>query len=264
MIPDSVAWMAAEGGGRGGTAAPHPPLAGYYARPGDRDAFVRALFDGTAGDYDRINRIFSLGTGGWYRRRALLRAGLRPGDRLLDVATGTGLVAREAVRITGASGGVLGLDPSAGMLAEARRALGISLIQGQAESLPLADASMDFVSMGYALRHVADLSVAFAEFRRVLRPGGRLLLLEIGRPDGRLAHAAARIYLGRIVPALCRWTTPEGRSGRLMHYYWDTIEACVPAAVILQRLAEAGFAEVGCETQLGVFRSYTARRPVEG
>jgi len=262
VFPDSVAWTAAEDGGRGG-AAPHPLLGQYYARPGDRAAFLRALFDGTAGDYDHINRIFSLGSGRWYRRRMLLRAGLRPGDRLLDVATGTGLVAREAARITGPSGAVLGLDASLGMLAEARRAVGIPLIQGEAESLPLPDAGLDFVSMGYALRHVADLSVAFAEFRRVLRPGGRLLLLEIGRPDGRLAHALARTYLGRIVPALCRWTTPKGRSGRLMHYYWDTIEACVPAAAILERLAEAGFAEVRCETQLGVFRAYMARRPAE-
>lgn len=262
MFPDSVAWMAAEDGGRGGTA-PHPVLAGYYARPGDRVAFVRALFDGTAGDYDRINRIFSLGSGGRYRRRALLRAGLRPRDRLLDVATGTGLVAREAVRITGTPSAVLGLDASAGMLAEARRVLGIPLIQGQAESLPLADASLDFLSMGYALRHVADLSVAFAEFHRVLRPGGRLLLLEIGRPDSRFAYLAAKLYLGRIVPALCRWTTPKGRSGRLMHYYWDTIEACVPAATILEKLAEAGFVEVRCETQLGIFRAYMARRPAE-
>ena len=244
-------------------ARPHPPLPEYYAAPRERGAFVRGLFNGTAGDYDRINQVFSLGSGGWYRRQALLRAGLRPGHRMLDVAVGTGLVAAEAVRITGRPGDVIGLDVSEGMLAEARRRLPIPLLQGQAEALPLADASVDVLSMGYALRHVADLAVAFAEYRRVLRPGGRVLLLEIGRPEGRLAYALARLYLGRIVPALCRWTAPRRRSGRLMQYYWDTIDACVPAEAILRHLEGAGFAEVRCETQLGVFRAYTARRPLE-
>ena len=70
-------------------------------------------------------------------------------------------------------------------------------MQARAEALPLRDASVDFVSMGYALRHVADLAALFAEFRRVLRPGGRVLLLEIARPEGVFGHAVAKIYLGR-------------------------------------------------------------------
>lgn len=242
-------------------AAPHPLLAGYYAASPERGPFVRNLFNGTAPHYDRINRVFSLGSGAWYRRGALRRAGLKPGDRMLDVAVGTGLVAREAVGITGRPADVIGLDVSEGMLAEARRLLPIPLIQGRAEALPVGGASLDFLSMGYALRHVADLAVAFAEFHRVLRPGGALLLLEIGRPDGRLAQAALRAYLGRVVPAICRLTTPRGRSGTLMDYYWDTIEACVPAATILRHLTGAGFTDVACETQLGIFRAYTARRP---
>ncbi len=73
---------------------PHPVLPAYYGRLEERGAFVRALFNGNAGEYDRINRIFSLGSGGRYRRQALLAAGLRPGMRVLDVAVGTGLVAR--------------------------------------------------------------------------------------------------------------------------------------------------------------------------
>lgn len=241
--------------------APHAVLPQYYGRTEARAGFVRRLFDDTAEHYDRINRVFSLGTGAWYRRQALRRAGLRPGDRVLDVATGTGLVAREAARL---GGRVTGLDPSAGMLAAARRNLPIGLVQGRAEAIPLADASADFLSMGYALRHVADLGTAFAEYRRVLRPGGRLLLLEIGRPEGRLAQALARAYLGRVVPALCRLTAPRGRDDLLMRYYWDTIEACVPAETILGRLRAVGFEAVACETSLGLFKSYMARRPEQG
>lgn len=244
-----------------GAVAPHPALTAYYSRTEERAAFVRRIFDDTAAHYDRINRVFSLGTGAWYRRHALRRAGLRPGMTVLDVATGTGLVAREAARLTGEAGTVIGLDPSAGMLAEARRALGNPLLQARAESIPLPEGSVDFISMGYALRHVADLPATFREFLRVLRPGGRLLLLEIGRPEGRVAHAAARFYLGHVVPGLCRLTAPRARSGTLMQYYWDTIEACVPAETILGHLGASGFTEVGCETSLGIFRAYVASRP---
>lgn len=237
--------------------APHPDLTGYYRDAEERPGFVRRLFDDTAAHYDRINTVFSLGTGAWYRRHALKRAGLKPGARVLDVACGTGLVTREALRLAGPAGTVLGLDPSAGMLAEAR-ATGAPLLQGRAEQVPLPSASLDMLTMGYALRHVADLGAAFSEFHRVLRPGGRVLLLEIGRPEGRMAHAAARAYLGGVVPALCRLAAP--RAGTLMTYYWDTIEACVPAEVILGHLRGAGFGDVGCETSLGIFRAYTATR----
>jgi demethylmenaquinone methyltransferase / 2-methoxy-6-polyprenyl-1,4-benzoquinol methylase len=245
--------------------APHPPLTAYYAADADRDGFVRDLFDETAASYDRINAAFSLGSGAWYRRRALRRAGLAPGQAMLDVAVGTGLVAREAVRILGRADGVVGLDPSEGMLAEARRTLtGVPLVRGRAEALPLRDASVDFLSMGYALRHVPDLSAAFAEYRRVLRPGGRLLLLEIGRPRGGIAYAAVRFYLGTAVPALSRWLGGGPRAATLMRYYWDTIDACVPPATIQDALAAAGFAEVACDVQLGIFRAYTARRRPAG
>jgi demethylmenaquinone methyltransferase / 2-methoxy-6-polyprenyl-1,4-benzoquinol methylase len=246
---------------RPGGAAPPPPLTSYYGEGVSRDGFVRDLFDRTAGSYDRINALASLGSGAWYRRRALLRAGLRPGHRLLDVAIGTGLVAREAVRILGRPSDVIGLDPSEGMLAEARRRLGsgVPLLRAKAEALPLGDASVDFVTMGYALRHVADLAATFAEYQRVLRPGGRLLVLEIGRPEGRLAYASARFYLGRVVPALGRLAGGGADAATLMRYFWDTIDACVPPEAIEDAMARAGLLSAGCEVQFGLFRAYAAR-----
>jgi len=241
-------------------AAPHPVIAHRYARAEEREGFVRALFDSTAPHYDRIDRIFSLGTGPGYRRRALRQAGLRPGMRLLDVAVGTGLVARQAVALLGDPALVTGIDPSEGMLAEARRALpGVTLLRGRAEAIPLPDASADFLSMGYALRHVSDLDAAFAEYRRVLKPGGTVLLLEIARPESRLAHLIERVYMGAVIPALCRVAAPRHRSGELMRYYWETIEACVPAETILAALARAGFSSPACAAELEVFRAYTAR-----
>lgn len=240
------------------SGAPHAPLLDYYHAPQARSGFVRDIFDRTAHSYDRINGVLSFGSGGWYRRRALLRAGLKPGDRMLDVAVGTGLVAREGLAILGRPADVIGLDLSLGMLGEARRSLPIPLLQSRAEELPLADSSVDFVSMGYALRHVTDLSVLFAEFRRVLRPGGRVLVMEIARPESRLGYALAKAYVGRVVPALSRLLGQDSRT--LMRYYWDTIDACVPPAEILRHLGEAGLRDVECDTQLGAFRAYMARR----
>ena len=157
--------------------APIPALPGYYGDERGRRHFLRDLFDGNARDYDYVERLLALGSGSWYRRHALLRAGLAPGMHVLDVATGTGLVAREAMAIIGPEGTVVGLDPSAGMLAEAHRLLPMRLVRGRGERLPLRDASFDFVSMGFALRHVTDLNALFGEFHRVLKPGGSLCVL---------------------------------------------------------------------------------------
>jgi demethylmenaquinone methyltransferase/2-methoxy-6-polyprenyl-1,4-benzoquinol methylase len=115
--------------------------------------------------------------------------------------------------------------------------------------------------MGYALRHVPDLEAAFAEYRRVLRPGGKVLLLEIGRPAGRFARAALRLYLGRFVPALSRWLGGGTQAERMMRYYWDTIDACVPPEDIARALTAAGFTSIACDVQLGIFRAWTAVAP---
>src|ERR1700674_2051646 len=154
------------------TYPPHPVLLRYYERAEQRRSFVREIFDRTAVDYDRGERLAGLGTGSRYRRQALIRAGLQPGMRVLDVAAGTGLVAREALAVVGDPGQVVGLDPSAAMMRSGLSALPIPLVQGTAERLPFGDARFDFVSLGFALRHVADLPGVFREFRRVLRPGG--------------------------------------------------------------------------------------------
>ncbi|MGH7212094.1 MAG: class I SAM-dependent methyltransferase [Acetobacteraceae bacterium] len=239
---------------------PHPLLSDYYATVEDRAGFVREIFDRTASRYDRINRLLSLGSGALYRRRALRRAGLFAGARVLDVAVGTGLVAREAVRIAGNRNLVTGIDLSANMLAEARRLLKIPLIRGGAEALPIADRSVDFLSMGYALRHLSDLETAFGEFRRVLRPGGTVLLLEIARPVRALPYAVARLYFGRLVPLFSRLATSNVEMETLMRYYWDTIESCVPPEIIGRVLTQSGFVNVKCETALGIFHSYVGQR----
>src|SRR4051812_48964705 len=117
---------------------PHPTLTAYYPAAQAKRPFLTHIFDATAPDYDRVERMMALGSGPWYRRQALKRAGLAKGMRVLDVAVGTGLVAREEITLTGSKDLVLGLDPSMGMLSQAVQSLGIRALLGVGEQLPLA------------------------------------------------------------------------------------------------------------------------------
>lgn len=246
--------------GTEGGLRPHQPLPEYYADEADHRRFLRQIFDDTAADYDRVESVLALGSGRWYRRDALRRAGLRPGMQVVDVGCGTGLMAREALGLVGPSGSLVGVDPSPGMMAQAQvdRA---RFVEGRAESIPLPDASADFLCMGYALRHIDDVDAAFAEFRRVLRPGGRLLVLEITRPAGAFGRAALKAYMRVVVPTLARLVSRRSDTARLWRYYWDTIEACIPPAAVLAALERAGLGAARQGLTLGIFSEYTAVRP---
>lgn len=239
---------------------PHAPLPDYYRDEADHARYVRRIFDETAVDYDRIERAMAFGSGGWYRREALKRAGLASGDRVVDVGIGTGLLAREACALIGAQGRLIGVDPSPGMLAQVDLP-GVELRAGRAEEVPCATGEADFLSFGYAFRHVSDVDAALQEFLRVLRPGGRLLILEISQPESRLSRLLLKFYMRRIVPTLARVVSRERNSAELWRYYWDTIETCIPPAQILQAMERAGFLMVRRHTELGVFSEYTAVRP---
>ena len=240
---------------------PHPVLEAYYSTADDRQSFVGELFDGAARYYNRIGQMLDLGSGPWYRRQALRRAGLRPGMRLPDVATGTGLVARGAASILGESGGVIGVDPSRGMLGEARKALSGCLVQGRAEALPFRDDLFDMLSMGFALRHVPDLEAAFGEYRRVLRPGGRLLLLEVSRPPSPLPRWLIRVHFQHVLPLMTRISTRSEPAELLMKYYWDTIDRCVPPETILDVLRRSGYVDVERRVFFGFLSEYVAAKP---
>jgi demethylmenaquinone methyltransferase / 2-methoxy-6-polyprenyl-1,4-benzoquinol methylase len=241
---------------------PHPILSDHYAAAEDRVPYIRRLFDESAPSYDRINAWMSLRTGKRYRYDALVRAGLGSGKDVLDLACGTGVVALHAQGLVAPSGVVLALDPSLPMLEEAGRR-GVKIrVAGIAEALPLPDRAVDFVSMGYALRHLGDLRVGFAEMLRVLRPGGRLLILEMVPPRSRTGYAMTKLYLKYLVPAITSMVTRNANARRLMEYYWETLDRCVTPEVVLASLREVGFVAVQRSVVYGLFNEYTASRPL--
>jgi demethylmenaquinone methyltransferase/2-methoxy-6-polyprenyl-1,4-benzoquinol methylase len=241
--------------------SPHPVLDEYYHTAAARRGRVDALFDSSAVHYDWITDMMSLGSGQRYRRQAVARIGLEPGMCLLDVGAGTGVISLIAQQVLGDSGVVIAHDPSAGMLGEARR-LGVrTAVQGLGEQLPYADDSFDRVTMSYALRHVADLRALFAEFARVLRPGGKVLVLEITRPQNVVGNSILRLYLRTIVPTITRAFRRSAQAQELMRYYWDTIEYCVPPATILDAMGGVGFDNCERRVELGIFSEYSGIVP---
>lgn len=223
---------------------PHRPLTDFYSAPQERPAYLADLFDHSAPHYDWISSALAFGSDRYYRRTALRKAGLAPGMKLLDVATGTGLVARAALELGLERTAIIGVDPSGGMLRENQRSTGIGLLRGMGEKLPFQDNSFDFISMGYALRHVESLAELFSEFRRVLKPGGSVLILEISRPDSAFVRTLLRGYMAVVLPLLARWRSAGPELRTLLKYYWASIEQCVPPEKIVGQLRDARFASV--------------------
>ena len=161
------------------------------------------MFDRIAHRYDLVNTVLSLGTDGGWRRRAARETGLAPGGSALDVACGSGKLTAELVKLAGPSGRVVGLDFSPQMLEIARRDhRGIEFLEGDALNLPFDDASFDASTIAFGLRNLADPLRGLREMLRVVKPGGRAVVLEFVRPPQNLAGGAYRLYLRTLLPAV--------------------------------------------------------------
>ena len=197
---------------------------------------VRSMFDRIAPVYDAMNRIMTAGLDRTWRRLAV-EAVVQPGDRVLDACCGTGDLALAAER----EGGIVtGLDFSAEMLVRARRKSGsITWVQGDLLALPFEDASFDAATVGFGVRNVADLEAGLRELRRVLRPGGRLAILEITQPRGPLRPFFS-LWFDRIVPLLGK-VLPGGKA----YTYLPASVRRFPGADGLAALMhDAGFGDV--------------------
>jgi demethylmenaquinone methyltransferase/2-methoxy-6-polyprenyl-1,4-benzoquinol methylase len=197
---------------------------------------VRAMFDRIAPVYDAMNRVMTAGLDGRWRRETA-SAVVRPGDRVLDSCCGTGDLAVACAR---AGGTVTGLDFSERMLERARRKSGqIDWVQGDALALPFEDDSFDAATVGFGVRNLEDLDGGLAELARVLRPGGRLGVLEITRPQGFL-QPFYNVWFGTVVPVLGK-LLPGGSA----YTYLPASVKRFPGPEDLARfLREAGLSEV--------------------
>jgi demethylmenaquinone methyltransferase/2-methoxy-6-polyprenyl-1,4-benzoquinol methylase len=248
------------------TVASRPPTSRRPPGLGDRPArerWTRRLFDGSADGYDASSGSPFLGSGRWYRRRMLCESGLEAGMTLVDVGGGTGACSLLGQEIVGGMGRVITVDPSPGMLAVARSRGVRETREGRAEMIPMPDASADMVSMGYMLRHVEDLGRAFIEARRVLRPWGRIVILEVTAPDEhrRIARGIFRFAMRQVAPAVGLLASGRPATVPMMRYWADTIEDAVRPAEIVAALEATGFTGVRHRAELGVFSCYRGIRP---
>lgn len=174
------------------------PRATLDKRPND----VARMFDAVAERYDRMNAVMTFGQERRWRREVAEVLALRPGERVLDLAAGTGA---SSVAFVEAGARVVACDFSAGMLAVGRRTHStLTFVAGDALRLPFKDASYDAVTISFGLRNVADPVAGLGELHRVARPGGRLVILETSQPPSRVLRAGNRFYTDRVMPRIAR------------------------------------------------------------
>jgi len=214
------------------------------------------MFDRIAPRYDRMNRLISLGLDQGWRRIALDLAGVGPGDRVLDLACGTGDLS-EAARARGAS--VVGADFAREMLRGARaRRIEAEFTCADAARLPIATASVDVVTCGFALRNFVSLPEVFGEIARILAPGGRIALIDVDRPKSRFVRLGHSFYFDRVVP----WLGALLSDREAYRYLPESTAYLPPADELFAMLDKAGLQQVSKKSLLlGTAQILTGVRP---
>jgi demethylmenaquinone methyltransferase/2-methoxy-6-polyprenyl-1,4-benzoquinol methylase len=214
----------------------------------EKPAYVQGMFDQIAHGYDKANDWMTGGMHRAWKRRLIGLVAPKPGDTALDLATGTGDIARLLAAEVGPTGAVTGLDFSAGMLNLARReGDAITWVQGDMTKLPFADASQDVVTVGFGLRNVADLDAAISEIVRVLKPGGRFGSLEMAHPWP-LLRPGVWLFNALAVPVIGKLASGDATPYRYLH---ASSEAFLSQAALADRFRRAGLSNVGYRDVMG-------------
>ena len=210
----------------------------------DKARRVRGVFDSVADRYDLMNDLMSAGTHRWWKRFTLALANLRPGQRALDVAGGSGDLAAGLARQVGERGLVVLTDINAAMLARGRdrlidagMAANVACVQCDAERLPFAEGTFDCVTIGFGLRNVTDKAAALASMRRALRPGGQLLVLEFSQLKLTALKPLYDAYSLRVLPLLGRYVAGDEASYR---YLAESIRMHPDQETLLAMMRDAG------------------------
>ncbi|MDX1610393.1 MAG: bifunctional demethylmenaquinone methyltransferase/2-methoxy-6-polyprenyl-1,4-benzoquinol methylase UbiE [Halofilum sp. (in: g-proteobacteria)] len=205
---------------------------------------VGAVFDSVASRYDLMNDLMSGGLHRLWKRFTLARAGTRPGESVLDLATGSGDLALGHARGLQGRGRLLASDINASMLARGRDrlidagpGLAIDYVQADAQALPFADRTFDCVTIGFGLRNVTDQAAALAEMTRVLRPGGRLVILEFSQPAAAWFRRLYDTYSFQVLPRLGAWVAGDAESYR---YLAESIRMHPDQQTLAGMMADAG------------------------
>jgi demethylmenaquinone methyltransferase/2-methoxy-6-polyprenyl-1,4-benzoquinol methylase len=228
---------------------------GALPAPAAKHRHVRAMFDRIAPRYDALNRLLSFGLDRAWRRVALDAIAIGPGDRVLDLACGTGDLA-ELAAARGAR--VVGADFARGMLRGAQeRAVGCALVQADAAALPFANGWATAATCGFALRNFVSIEATLGELARIVAPGGRIALLEVDRPRSAWARAGHALWFDRVVPRVGGWL-----SDRDAYAYLPQSTAYLPPDPVFAALLDhAGFFDARKRSLLlGAAQLWTARR----
>lgn len=221
--------------------------------PRGKETFVRRLFDGIALRYDLMNMVMTGGVWRWWQRAFRRLNGVRPGDRVLDVGCGTADLCLIMAGQVGETGRVTGVDISPEMLAvgrskvaRSRHAERVVLLEGNALDLPFPDGSFDVVTSGFVMRNVADLGRALAEMVRVVRPGGRVVIMELSHPRCPLVRLPFSVYFRWVVPLL-GWWAARRVPGPVAPYAWlpMSLRSFPDADGLADLMARAGLTGVG-------------------
>lgn len=238
-----------------------------YSESEAKGSQVEAMFDNIASSYDFMNTAMTFGLHRRWLRKALrvLKDGSQP-KNILDLATGTGEVAFSLARLFPAAK-ILGVDLSEGMLAVAREKLhrdhpdigaAVEFRQGDCLDLELPDGSFDAVTIAYGVRNFENLAKGFREFFRVLRPGGRLLILELSRPENKVIRLGYDLYSRTLIPLIGRMVSKDSRA---YSYLPESIAAMPPRRRIAEMLCEAGFTDAKFKSlTLGAVTYYIAEK----